>query len=142
MCQIYASARYTVIAADGTATDGLISWDSETDRSRQSSNLWYSNKTHSILAGVGLEENPFENGTWDKRGWTWQEKLFSHKTIIFNNGIVFWRCHEQFWQQDFRHSSETPWRMSPPLLPPPWPSLIYIGLLAMEFAERELTFPS
>lgn len=142
MCQIYASARYTVIAADGTAADGLISWDSETDRSRQHSNLWYSNKTHSIFAGVGLEENPFKNGTWDSRGWTLQEKLFSLKTIIFNNGMVLWRCHEQFWQQDFLYSSNTHWRVFQPLLPPPWPSLIYLGYLALEFAKRELTFPS
>ncbi|KAN0092491.1 HET domain containing protein [Hyaloscypha variabilis] len=142
MCQIYASARYTIIAADGTAADGLTSWDSETDRSRQHNNLWYSNETHSILAGVGLEENPFENGTWDSRGWTFQEKLFSLKTIIFNNGMVFWRCHEQFWQQDFLHSSNTHWRVFQPLVPPPWPSLIYLGCLALKFAKRELTFPS
>jgi hypothetical protein len=72
MCQIYASARYTVIAADGTAADGLTSWDSETDRDRQYSNLWYSNETHTILAAPGVEENPFENGTWDSRGQTGQ----------------------------------------------------------------------
>lgn len=142
MCQIYASARYTVVAADGTAADGLVSWDSEADCSGLYSNLWYSNETHAILAGVGLEENPFGNGTWDSRGWTLQEQLFSLKTIIFNSGMVFWRCHEQFWQQDFLHSSDTHWRVSRPLLPPPWPSLIYLGSLASEFAKRELTYPS
>jgi hypothetical protein len=54
MCQIYAAARYTVIAADGTAADGLVSWDSEVDRHRQHSNVWFSNETHCIRAGRGL----------------------------------------------------------------------------------------
>jgi len=142
MCQIYASARYTLIAADGTAADGLKSWDSEPDRSRLYSNLWYSNETHTILAAPGLEENPFENGTWDSRGWTLQEKLFSLKTMIFNNGMVFWRCHEGFWQQEFLHSSNSHWRASQPLLPPPWPSLTYLGSLTLQFAKRDLSFAS
>ncbi|KAF2260506.1 heterokaryon incompatibility, partial [Lojkania enalia] len=94
MCQIYASARYTVIAADGTSTDGLVAWQSSNNRDHMQSNLWYHNKTHSILAGVGFEEVPFNQSAWNTRGWTLQEKLFSSRTIVFSAGQVFWRCHQ------------------------------------------------
>jgi hypothetical protein len=142
MCHIYASARFTVIAADGTATDGLVGWNLRPIPDEEQSNLWYENETYQVLAGVGLEENPFNSGTWDTRGWTLQEKLYSSKTIIFNSGMVFWRCLNKFWQQDLLYSSRTHSRDLPPLVLPPWPSLIYLGFLALQYATRELTFSS
>ena len=98
MDSIYANAYFTIIAADGDNADyGLrgIGVGSQPRNTSQSVFEYGSGKKV-----LGLAPNMIEYSVWSKRGWTFQEKLFSQRKLLFSNGIVRWMCHCTEWSED------------------------------------------
>ncbi|KAI2629519.1 heterokaryon incompatibility protein-domain-containing protein [Hypoxylon sp. NC1633] len=41
-----------------------------------------------------------ERTMWNDRGWTFQEAMLAHRTIVFTDRLVYWNCHEDCWRED------------------------------------------
>ena len=98
MDTIYANAYFTIIAADGDNADyGLrgIGGGSQPRHISQSIIEYGPGKQV-----IGLAFNMVEYSVWSKRGWTFQEKLFSQRKLIFSNGLARWMCHCTEWCED------------------------------------------
>ena len=99
MDAIYGSASVTVIAAFGdTAQAGLPGV-------RPSSRLFIQEPF--IKDGTTFIPSFSTGGTsyigdnsWDTRGWTFQETLFSSRKLIFTAEQIYWECQSAFWCED------------------------------------------
>ncbi|KAI0205627.1 HET-domain-containing protein [Astrocystis sublimbata] len=86
---VYSSACMTIVAASGTAKDGLAGVNG-TPRSisqrmaRVAENL-------SVMDVLRLDR-AYETSAWRTRGWTFQEGLCSRRTLVIAKDQVFWSC--------------------------------------------------
>jgi hypothetical protein len=88
MDTIYSLAELTVIAASGSgAHDGVAGLSNprklDQDICRVSSRM---------ALMTFPTENPFPSCSYSRRGWTFQERLLSRRTLMFTEGQVFWSC--------------------------------------------------
>lgn len=86
---VYSSAAMTIVAANGTATDGLSGVagtpriiDQRTARVAQ--NL-------SLMDVLRLDD-AYQDCEWRTRGWTFQEGLCSRRSLVITKDQVFWSC--------------------------------------------------
>ncbi|KAF2222159.1 heterokaryon incompatibility protein-domain-containing protein [Elsinoe ampelina] len=90
MDMIYGNAAVTICAADGsTAHDGLHAL--QTDKRSKDQHI------RRVAPGVRLmvshlAETAIKTTTWNKRAWTFQERLLSKRCLIFAEGRVFFQC--------------------------------------------------
>lgn len=95
MGSIYANAYATIAATGGVAADGLRGIEGLTPpilRRRQE--LGERLIVQDLLEAlrVDMSESP-----WNKRGWTFQEQIFSRRIIILGKFEVSWECHCCVW---------------------------------------------
>lgn len=106
---VYGNAHLTICAADGDAETGLVAVDSmlqpirSVDHTR--SDFPRGPLTAECLPGVTLlvsrsPEVIIQESTWNKRGWTFQERLLSRRCLIFAEGRVFYQCRTSVISQD------------------------------------------
>ncbi|KAF3071086.1 hypothetical protein GL218_00699 [Daldinia childiae] len=86
---VYSRAELTVVAACGTATDGLPGINSTTRNINQ--------LTARVAKDLGLTDvlnldQEYQDSRWKTRGWTFQEGLCSRRTLIIASDQVFWSC--------------------------------------------------
>lgn len=87
---IYGHAQLTICAADGKgAREGLRAMDRTKHNSVQ--------HTAEILPGfhpmlTKASESAIRYSQWNKRAWTFQERLLSPRTSIFVDGRVYFQC--------------------------------------------------
>lgn len=101
MGAIYASAKLTIVAADGDATSGIkgLKGISSSSHSLIQRILPLSGDAKVIVSqmanfvGQGSSE-------YFQRGWTHQEFVLSKRRLIFFKGQVFWECVEGDWYED------------------------------------------
>lgn len=90
MGMIYAGAALTVAAAHGhDANAGLPRWHlvPSADRSE------LRKKPLARAKGSSPDVNEaFSSSTWDSRGWTFQEKVLSHRLLVFSNDQIYLKC--------------------------------------------------
>ncbi|KAJ8128569.1 hypothetical protein O1611_g5066 [Lasiodiplodia mahajangana] len=86
---VYSSAALTIVAACGTAVDGLAgvkrtprTVDQRT--ARVAENL-------SVINVLRLDD-AYQNCAWRTRGWTFQEGLCSRRSLVITADQVFWSC--------------------------------------------------
>ncbi|KAI0168751.1 heterokaryon incompatibility protein-domain-containing protein, partial [Pestalotiopsis sp. NC0098] len=92
---VYGNAHFTICAADGDADAGLRA---------SSSTLHLPPLTAECLPNVRLlvsrpPEAVIEDSMWNKRGWTFQERLLSHRCLIFAEGQVYFQCRSTVMSQ-------------------------------------------
>lgn len=51
-------------------------------------------------------ENVIQGSPWDKRGWTFQERLLSRRCLIFAEGLIYFQCRSTVMSQD-KHSDSS-----------------------------------
>jgi hypothetical protein len=106
MGSIYAQSLFTIAATNsagvsegflrtgGNARDtqhGILDWfefkgkNSEIDSFILHAKHEVTDKIHQI-----------EDAPWNKRAWTYQERLFSPRIVHFTKGQVYWECQEKF----------------------------------------------
>jgi hypothetical protein len=86
--------------------------------------------------------------TWNSRGWTFQEQLFSRRKIIFQDDTVNWECHCTAWheaQVDLGLLAREPCRKLPTSKTnrfgvTAWPDLHRYARLVSIYNERYFTF--
>ncbi|KAJ4248729.1 hypothetical protein NW762_012567 [Fusarium torreyae] len=94
---IYGNSTLTICAADGMdATAGLLALD-EDHKPRQT--------IVNYASGVWLmlhrpAETSIETTQWNKRAWTFQERLLSKRCLIFTEGRIFFQCRSTGMSED------------------------------------------
>ncbi|EXJ59372.1 uncharacterized protein A1O5_12253 [Cladophialophora psammophila CBS 110553] len=97
---IYEGALLTIIAANGSSADaGLprIHGDPNRNLSPQRSEEIMPGLRFAIVRAVDCY---LRASVWASRGWTYQEEIFSHRSIIFVNDQVYYRCRQRIWAED------------------------------------------
>ncbi|KAF2002859.1 HET-domain-containing protein [Amniculicola lignicola CBS 123094] len=141
MACIYASAEFTIAAADGSDADyglpGILGSSQERSDDR--------------IPGV-YGQYP-SHSRWASRGWTFQESLFSRRLLVFA-GIVTWFCGRRVWDERDRDplseqtELETAWpaerqQLGVPVgmmsILPQLPCLGRWGALVENYSSRSLT---
>jgi hypothetical protein len=105
MASIYASAYVTIIAANGwDANHGLRGIEGVTDpRHLNDGDVSQSLQPHSSI--------------WYSRGWTFQEMVFSRRTIMFQYQLAIWGCRSTEWHDGTTIHPKTTGRTSVDSLP-------------------------
>ncbi|KAN0122672.1 HET domain containing protein [Hyaloscypha variabilis] len=149
MASIYANAVLTIVSANGKdANYGLrgIRMVSLPRRHPQ--------RTAKLLNGAQIVErsnSTLNKSTWSKRGWTFQETLFSQRKLIFCDETITWKCPCASWCEDsgpldLKDIHHLPnWNLvSSPhvsqLFTLTWPDLGGYGQLVCDFNQRDLTY--
>ncbi|KAI2620182.1 HET-domain-containing protein [Hypomontagnella submonticulosa] len=86
---VYSRAAMTIVAASGTAVDGLagINGTSRTINQRTARVA----KDLSFMNVLRLDQ-AYEDSRWTTRGWTFQEGLCSRRALIITSDHIFWSC--------------------------------------------------
>jgi hypothetical protein len=140
---VYGNAYFTICAADGTdANAGLRALHNP---SQQQNIAFYSRDIR--LKCLQPAEHYIRNSTWNTRGWTFQERLLSPRTLIFTERRMFFQCRRTARSVDVITEDENAgWSMefrdSPSLMLeklPGQPLLVYKESLQL-YMKRKLTF--
>ncbi|KAF2727328.1 HET-domain-containing protein, partial [Polyplosphaeria fusca] len=144
---VYGNAYFTICAADGNdANAGLQALGFLRPIAHPENIAFYSLDVRLKL--VRPAEHYIHGSRWSTRGWTFQERLLSPRTLIFADGRMFFQCRctarcadiitedeHAGWSMDFSHS--------PSLILQKLdlqPLLVYKQALEL-YMKRRLTFP-
>ncbi|KAI1411748.1 HET-domain-containing protein [Hypoxylon sp. FL1857] len=86
---VYSCAAMTIVAACGTAVDGLAGINGTPRIINQ--------KTARVAEDLSLMnvlnlDQPYQDSWWTTRGWTFQEGLCSRRALIVTSSQIFWSC--------------------------------------------------
>ena len=106
---IYGNSVITICAADGVdATTGLLALDENHQPEQKIAE--YSEGVHLILHRPS--EISIETSRWNKRAWTFQERLLSKRCLIFTEGKVYFQCRSTGMSEDvFADQSGRGWSL-------------------------------
>ena len=92
---IYGNATLTICAADGDSQTGLLALDE--DQPQQQIGV-YADDLHLILHQP--PEISIQTSKWNKRAWTFQERLLSKRCLIFTRGQIYFQCRSTGMSED------------------------------------------
>ncbi|KAI1126853.1 heterokaryon incompatibility protein-domain-containing protein [Nemania abortiva] len=95
---VYEQAHFTIVAGSGTDADSGL--PSVKEGTRSSSHQI----TSEVLPGVNLVlrhtmQDIVAKSEYHHRGWTFQEWYLSRRKIIFIDDTIYFKCHEDSWQE-------------------------------------------
>lgn len=94
---IYGNSTITICAADGqNATTGLVALD----ESRRPPQMVVNYAEGVCLMLHRPAETSIEATQWNKRAWTFQERLLSKRCLIFTEGKIFFQCRSTGMSED------------------------------------------
>lgn len=121
MASIYGLAAVTIINSSGLNADSGLPGIQRTPRHQ--SQAPFTIKGVPLMqtldpVGSGDRNSYLGDSVWNMRGWTFQERLFSGKALIFAPEQVYWECEKASWCEDgvwecqgaptiYRHSFDT-----------------------------------
>jgi hypothetical protein len=101
MASIYLAAAFTIIAAAGdNANAGLPGVQLN---SRKIEQIIAKVSPELSLVHPTLMKTNIESSTWNTRGWTYQERLYSKRMLVFLPDGVYWQCRTVIWVEDVVH---------------------------------------
>ncbi|KAL4727904.1 hypothetical protein ACLX1H_004601 [Fusarium chlamydosporum] len=150
MSGIYANASVTILAVQGDhANSGLRGFQgiSLPRNLRQS--------VHRLEGGEIVTMHPLshvshdlgvDSPTWESRGWTYQENIFSERRLIFNGDSIRWECPSSVMSElveTLRHIEPTHFgiRGTQALFEPSIPDLYGLQLILRDYNSRAFTYP-
>lgn len=105
MHNIYSSAALTVCCATGTDHGGGLQGMPQTLRSTvQPIRSVLGNR----LVATKTVEDIIERSPWNRRAWTFQERMLSRRCLIFTQDRVFFQCLESTWSEEVHSESPAP----------------------------------
>ena len=109
MDSVYGNAYLTICAADGdSASAGLVGLSGE----RKVSQIFEDYAPGVRLMVAHLGETYIEDSAWNKRAWTFQERLLSRRCLIFTQGRIYFQCRSTTMSEDiFSEDSEAGWSL-------------------------------
>ncbi|KAK4031566.1 HET-domain-containing protein, partial [Parachaetomium inaequale] len=101
MGSIYANAYVTIVAANGTALDGLRGIEGATlpiARPVPAAPYYLFHRRGNYLhEAIQSAHRQLRESVWSQRGWTFQEQIFSRRLLILDHNSVTWECHCAVW---------------------------------------------
>ena len=91
---IYNTALLTIIAADGDSAHSGLSRLTTISNPERPINFIHRGDHLSLLPTRPNFEDCIEHTTWDSIGWTYQERILSHRCLIFTKSEVLFTCTE------------------------------------------------
>lgn len=135
MGALYAHARLTIVAADGTSVfTGLSGVSRTADRANKIFCL-----PNATLVDTDTPEYSYfhlDKFHWSTRAWTLQEHLFSRRMLVFER-FLSWRCAANTWFE-VHDDPLTERTDSPKMFNAGWPSLDSYGNLVELFNTRNI----
>ncbi|KPM41518.1 hypothetical protein AK830_g4995 [Neonectria ditissima] len=137
MAYVFANSYLTLVAAAGDAHTGLTSLNPR-------------KPTRGIRTGGRDQQELILSSTWNTRGWTLVERLYSRRCVFFFEDLVTWECHCEKWSgspssvmkkiRGNRHDCANP-------VPDAafafhhtaWPDLDEYARIVMDYSARRLT---
>lgn len=103
MASIYGLAEITIICSSGLSADAGLPGIQSTPRHQVQ--VPFTIKGVSLMetldpVGSGDHASYLGESFWNTRGWTFQERLFSGKALIFTPEQVYWECEKASWCED------------------------------------------
>ncbi|KAK0670012.1 heterokaryon incompatibility protein-domain-containing protein [Cercophora samala] len=118
MSGIYANASFTIIARSGThANSGLRGLFGISEPRKTQQRVWHLGASSAVINTdyrdwkeeedeVALQSpggHPGPGGSWETRGWTFQEELFSRRQLVLcKDDPARWSCMSDGWREDIR----------------------------------------
>ena len=152
MASIYANAYFTIAAAEGKDADHGIPGFCGSAEAREIDQVrFHLSSGRELIAHDSDTMFPrrLRDTTWNMRGWTFQEGLFSRRILLFN-GSVSWYCRSTVWEEPIRDPTED---MAGTIelrsayaykdlafREPQWPDLEQWASLVRQYNGRKLTF--
>ena len=110
MDRVYSSAICTVVAAQGaTANSGIegirqhyvpqAGQPASQQRKLQQVQVGLKGDL-SLIAPLGAQNHQLDDSVWNKRAWTFQERLLSRRLIVFTHGQIIWHCRKMICRED------------------------------------------
>jgi hypothetical protein len=94
---IYNNAELTIVSSGANASTGLPGCQG---LPRPQTQVEFKFGDISLInTNPGFAET-VSKSAWECRGWTFQEKIFSRRMLVFTDLQVFWRCQEATWFED------------------------------------------
>lgn len=114
---VYGNAYLTICAADGDAETGLLAVEPMLQPiipaslghpeaiNKDGFEILHRPLTAECVPGVSLlvsrsPEATIQDSRWNKRGWTFQERLLSRRCLVFADGHVYFQCRSSVMSQD------------------------------------------
>jgi hypothetical protein len=147
MASIYANASVTIIAEQGKdANFGLRGLRGISQPRKLSQDVFELSGGAKVIYTQGsISDLRGETSLWSKRGWTFQEALFSRRRIIFNHESVRWECGSARWAEDVEEiwseeiEPDTLTSKFQEIYSCPFPSLYQYGELVKDYFTRQLS---
>ena len=105
MGTVYMEALITIIAAAGdSASAGLPGVQPKSRKIEQ--DIARVNPELTLVLPKQSETN-IDSSTWNTRGWTFQERLYSKRLLVFLPDRIYWQCRSVLWVEDiiYEHPS-------------------------------------
>ena len=150
MAAIYANSSVTILAIQGEHANSGLRGFRDISEPRD---LWQ--RVHSLREGVRVVQNALgpnyvelgiNEPKWERRGWTFQEHLFSRRRLVFDGDSVRWECASAIW----REHVELPSSFEPhfndviscqSMFRPSIPDLVGLQLILRIYNKRNFTYP-
>jgi hypothetical protein len=144
MASIYANATLTIVAADSSnANDGLCGLTGNSSQRKEAQTvLRLSDRTSLVKRTIAGQDGELGKSIWSRRGWTFQEDIFSRRKVIFCNSHLEWTCQCGHWTEGFTGEELLPMVQSTELsrISSPWPDIAYLAKLVRLYGARSLTY--
>ena len=101
MAVVYLAALFTIIAAAGDSGNSGLPGIQPMSRTIKQ-DIAIINARLSLLL-QGLSETNLDSSAWNTRGWTFQERLFSKRLLVFLPDHIYWQCRSVIWNEDVVH---------------------------------------
>lgn len=150
MAAVYANACLTIVAADGADAEAGLSGlkGISAPRSNPCILTWPDGTQLNWPSEGGIS-----NTTWNTRGWTFQEYLFSRRRLVFVAESVRWECRKTCFWEEHREAGDPPTseshaaydndvtavRMASLARIPLFPDLEALKALAFAYSERDFS---
>ena len=143
MAAIYANSTLTIISAEGDHAEfGLPGLQGISKPRKLKDRWWPFGDTEKVIQPrfpwFYRAQTPYF-----KRGWTFQEYLFSKRRLIFEGQMVRWECSHSAWSEDIVHSDgpESKFRCNwMDAVTYTYPSLGAFGYMLLEYNHRKFTY--
>ena len=103
MDAIYSHADLTIVAGSGLHVDYGLPGVSVRRRHRQQSEVIENLRLAVVLPSYNRLNSDHDHNTtlpWNKRGWTFQEKIMSRRILQFTDHQVYFKCKNAVWSED------------------------------------------
>ena len=98
MASVYLAAHITIIAAAGSSASAGLPGVEHKSRKIEQDIARVSPKLSLVLARQSGSD--IDSSTWNTRGWTFQERLYSKRLLVFLPDRVYWQCRSVLWDED------------------------------------------